>query len=168
MSKHWNLFDKKFRRNKKKYIIQCVLALIAMSGILIFLNSLFQSAVLAAFGATCFIVFGMPHKHNSDLRVVLGGYGVGLIIGLLLRYLFLWISPVVEIPWLISILGAFAVAVSIFIMAVTNTEHPPAAGVALGIVLDGVEPLGITVLLLAVALLLLVKSLLKRWMMDLI
>jgi len=36
------------------------------------------------------------------------------------------------------IFGAISVGFSVFIMAVINTEHAPAAGIALGLVINGI------------------------------
>lgn len=162
------IIDKNFKNNKKKYIIQCVMAATAVSCILIFLNALFNAAVLAAFGATCFIVFALPHKNSSKPRLIIGGYLVGIVIGIATRSLIHFITPDYSILWLISVSGALAIALSIFIMTVTNTEHPPAAGVALGIALEGYELLGIGILSIAIIILISIKYLLKRWMIDLV
>jgi len=160
------LIDKKFKQNKKNYIIQCSMAAAAISAILIFMNTLFNSAVLAAFGATCFIVFAMPRQKTSNARRIIGGYIVGIAIGAALGSLAM-LLPNSDAAWVACLAGALAVAVSIFIMTMTNTEHPPAAGVALGIALDGFEPLGILVLFCAVCILVIIKFLLRKWMINL-
>ncbi len=160
------LIDKKFKQNKKKYLIQCSLAALAISAILIFLNSLFNAAVLAAFGATCFIVFAMPHQKTSNPRRLIGGYLVGIAVGVAFASISL-IIPNSDSTWVLSLFGALTVAISIFLMTMTNTEHPPAAGVALGIALDGFEPLGILVLFCAVCILVIVKYALRKWMINL-
>jgi CBS-domain-containing membrane protein len=161
------LLDKKFRQNKKKYIIQCLMAAGSISVILIFLNAFFNSAVLASFGATCFIVFAMPKQKTSNARRLIGGYIVGIAAGIAMRGAAGLITPGFETAWVVSLFGALAVAVSIFLMTMTNTEHPPAAGAALGFALEGFEPLGILVLLLAVLILVAAKYLLRKWMINL-
>ena len=160
------LIDHKFKRNKGKYIVQCLMAAVSISAILIFLNTLFNSAVLAAFGATSFIVFAMPQQKTSNPRRLIGGYIVGIGVGVGMRSLES-LLPAGETVWLVSLLGALAVAISIFIMTMTNTEHPPAAGVALGIALEGYEPLGLLIILLAVGILVAIKYVLRRWMINL-
>jgi CBS-domain-containing membrane protein len=160
------LIDHKFKRNKGKYIVQCLMAAVSISAILIFLDTLFNSAVLAAFGATSFIVFAMPQQKTSNPRRLIGGYIVGIAVGVGMRSLES-LLPSSEALWLVSLFGALAVAISIFIMTMTNTEHPPAAGAALGIALDGIEPMGILIMLLAVGILVAIKYALRRWMINL-
>ena len=160
------LIDHKFKRNKGKYIAQCTMAAVSISAILIFLDTLFNSAVLAAFGATSFIVFAMPQQKTSNPRRLIGGYIVGIGVGVGMRSLES-LLPASEALWIVSLFGALAVAISIFIMTMTNTEHPPAAGAALGIALDGIEPIGILIMLLAVGILVAIKYALRRWMINL-
>ena len=68
------------------------------------------------------------------------------------------------VSWLI---GALAVGLSIFIMTVTNTEHPPAAGTALGIVAHGWTNETIIFILVCVVCLAVVRRLLGRHLVDL-
>jgi len=167
-NKKFYLIDKKFKENKKKYVIQCIVAAGTMAVILVFLSTLFNAAVIAAFGSTCFIVFAMPHKNTSNKRVILGGYIVGIVVGVIILKILSFITPDFDIVWLVNLFGAIAIALSIFTMAITNTEHPPAAGVTLGIILEGIEPLGVLVLMIAIVFLVLTKMLLKKWMIDLV
>jgi len=166
--KKFQLIDKKFKENKKKYIIQCLVAAGVMAIILVFLSALFNSVIIASFGSTCFIVFAMPYKHTSDNRVIIGGYIVGILTGVVMLTILSLLTPTVDVTWLVNLFGAISIAVAIFVMVVTNTEHPPAAGVALGIVLKGIEPLGVVVLAIAIVLLVLTKFLFKKWMIDLL
>jgi|GEM_PF-1732409 hypothetical protein len=50
----------------------------------------------------------------------------------------------------------------------TNTEHPPAAGTALGITIQGWSYSTILVILITISLLSLTKYLLKPWLKDLV
>ena len=160
------IIDAKFKNNKKKYLLQCLMAAVAISIILLFVHFIFNDAVLVAFGATCFVVFTMPHQKTSNPRRIIGGYLVGIIIAVGVRYL----EGIIfdhDIERVVIVAGALAVALSIFIMTITNTEHPPAAGVALGIALDGYEPLGLLIIFIAVLILVAIKYALRRWMIDL-
>ena len=64
----------------------------------------------------------------------------------------------------------FSVFVSIFLMATTDTEHPPASGTAMGVVIAGFAPLfQLTVFIMASSALLLgVQRLLKERLKDLV
>ena len=66
------------------------------------------------------------------------------------------------------VFGAIAVGFAIFIMAVTNTEHAPAAGIALGLVINRWDYLTIIFIIMAILWLVSVKLALKKYLMDLI
>ena len=62
------LFDPKFSRNKVRYVLQCGLGTLSMLVILLVLNRISTSAVVASMGASCFISFLMPHSHTARPR----------------------------------------------------------------------------------------------------
>ena len=165
------LIDKKFKENSLKYIFQCFLATLTILAVLIFLDVLNEAALITALGASAFIVFTMPTQYSSGPKRLIGGYTVGLIVG----YTF-YIISISEISnniignhtTSLVIFGSIAVGFAIFIMAVTNTEHAPAAGIALGLVISKWDYLTIIFILIAVIWMLSVRILLKRYLMDLI
>jgi len=165
------LIDKKFKKNTLKYIFQCFLASLTISAVLIFLDVLNEAALITALGASAFIVFTMPTQYSSDPRRLIGGYFVGLCVG----FLFYFISSSdigttlfgTQMTALI-IFGSIAVGFAIFIMAVTNTEHAPAAGIALGLVINRWDYLTILFIIVAILWLAGIKIFLKKYLMDLI
>jgi len=171
MVKKFILIDKKFRKNTLKYIFQCILASFTILAVLLFLDILNEAALITALGASAFIVFAMPTQYSSDPRRIIGGYFVGLIVG----FIFFVISNsnfiinLLENQTTILVLfGSIAVGVSIFIMAVTNTEHAPAAGIALGLVINKWDYLTIVFIIIAVFWFVGIQILLKKYLMDLI
>lgn len=132
-----HIIDKSFVRAPKRYIIQSLLAVVTVGIILYFVEVLTHAAIVAALGASTFIVFAMPHSITAQPRRLIGGHIVGLLSGTFCYYAFLT-GPLGKLVtgWEFTILFVYALAVglSIFLMAVTNTEHPPASGTALGIV----------------------------------
>jgi len=165
------IFDKKFKKNKFKYIFQCVLASITVLAVLIFLDVLNETAIITALGASAFVVFITPTRYSSDPRRLIGGYIVGLSVGFLLFLISQtnFITDIFKSETLILIfLGAIAVGVALFIMAITNTEHAPAAGIALGLVINKWDYLTIIFILIAILWMSIVRKLLKNYLMDLI
>ena len=164
------LFDPKFSRNKVRYVLQCGLGTLSMLVILLVLNRISTSAVVASMGASCFISFLMPHSHTARPRSLLGGYLVGTFFGCLFNNLSN--LPIVE-GWLGAwqdphiLMAAIAVGLSMVTMALTNTEHPPAAGLALGLVFDDISRLTIVIILTGIVCLTAIKTLLKPYMIDL-
>jgi len=165
------LFDKKFKKNTFKYILQCFLATLTILAVLIFLDVLNEAALISALGASAFIVFTMPTQYSSDPRRLIGGYIVGVFVGLIF-----FIISQSEIKNILGfsnmttliVFGAIAVGFAILIMAVTNTEHAPAAGIALGLVINQWDYLTIIFIVLAIIWLTSIRLILKGYMMDLI
>ena len=165
------IFDKKFKKNRLKYIFQCFLATLTIFAVLIFLDVLNEAALITALGASAFIVFTMPTQYSSDPRRLIGGYIVGLIVGFIFFLLSISTSSNQifenEITLLI-IFGAISVGFAVFIMAVTNTEHAPAAGIALGLVINKWDYLTIIFIIIAILWLAGIRIILKNYLMDLI
>jgi CBS-domain-containing membrane protein len=167
------LIDTKFRHHKGRFLFQCTLAGLAMFLILALMTSYSNAAVMAALGSSCFLVFALPHQPTSQPRLLIGGYVVGILVGTLC----FWLHRLVPLPEQVGLItpfphilfGAIAVALSIFVMVVTNTEHPPAAGLALGfVILDQwrwITPLSVLTGILALCL---VKTLLRPTLKDLL
>lgn len=133
------ILDESFVKSPRSYIVQSILAVIAVLIILAFVEVLTQAAIVAALGASTFIIFAMPHSVVAQPRRLVGGHIVGLVSGLLCYFVFLT-GPLDAIlgGWKITLwfAGALSVGLSLFLMAITNTEHPPGASTALGIVVQ--------------------------------
>ena len=133
------LIDKKFRRDKRHYLLQCGMAAVAMLVVLALLAPISNAAVIASLGASTFFVFAVPKAKSCSPRFLIGGYVTGVAVGTLC----LWLSRITPLPTRLGripafpevVFGALAVGLTTFAMVVTNTEHAPAAGLALGFVL---------------------------------
>ncbi len=95
-----------------------------------------EMAIIASLGATAFTVFSMPRSYAAEPRRVIGGYGFGIAVGLLCHLSMRWSTSLVAEETTLVVFGSLAVALAIFAMAATNTEHAPAAGIALGLVVN--------------------------------
>lgn len=165
------LFDRKFRKNIHRYVFQCVLATLTILAVLFFLDVLTETAIIASLGASAFIVFAIPNSYSSDTRRLIGGYIVGITVGIIcfnISRMFPTINFFTHIETSLIIFGAISVGIAIFIMAVTNTEHPPAAGISLGLVINPWSILTIIFILCAIIWLSGVRKILKPYLMDLI
>ena len=160
-----------FKKNTLKYIFQCFLATLTILAVLIFLDVLKEAALITALGASAFIVFTMPTQYSSDPRRLIGGYIVGLIVGFIFYLLSTSTlsSHLFENEMtLLVVFGAISVGFAVFIMAVTNTEHAPAAGIALGLVINKWDYLTIIFVIIAIVWLASIRIILKKHMIDLI
>ncbi len=74
----------------KNTIFKSILAMITFFGILAYFGVAAQTAIIAALGATTFIVFATPNSKTAGPRRVIGGHAVGLTIAtaciLILRF----------------------------------------------------------------------------------
>jgi CBS-domain-containing membrane protein len=100
-----------------------------------------ETALIASLGATSFIVFAMPKTYASSPRRLIGGYGIGISIGIICYYIGLLTNSFSIINMVSTnnssiVFASIAVGLSIFLMTITNTEHAPAAGIALGLVIN--------------------------------
>ncbi len=130
----WRLLDPNFQTNASLYAAQCMLATVAIFAVLLVLDSVTQTVLVASLGASSFIAFTMPHVEASRPRYLLGGYLMGTLTGCtmsLLGDLFF-----VDLPAASLVLAALATGSAIFLMVITDTEHPPAAALALGYALN--------------------------------
>ena len=166
------IFDRKLKKYFPNYILQSLLATIALTIILYFINIFTNTAIVASLGATTFIIFAMPKYETAQPRRVIGGHIFGIIVGILCFYLYSHIQN--ENNFFLSyemfkiLIPAISVGLAIFTMVITNTEHPPAAGTALGITIQGCSYSTILVIISTILLLSLFKYLLKTWLKDLV
>jgi CBS-domain-containing membrane protein len=166
-----NLFDDKFKTHKLRYLLQSLIAMVTVFIILLVLDAVRNAAIIAALGASSFIAFTMPHANVSKPRYLIGGYVVGIASGCVCRALIAGTGiiaryPESNVPYVIF--GAIAVGLAIFVMAITSTEHPPAASLALGLVLNGCEPRVLLFILIGIVSLTVIKTLSKPLLRNLL
>ncbi|WP_233248500.1 HPP family protein [Desulfonatronum sp. SC1] len=119
----------------KSYLFQCIAASATIFAILLLVSIHRKPIIIASLAASTFIVFTIPTYLTARPRNLICGHLVGLLCGIFVAELIMpYFSPsmIVSEFWY-----AFAVGLSIFIMVATDTEHPPAAGTALGVVTLG-------------------------------
>ena len=157
------------RENYRRYALQCSLAGATVLALLLVLDAVTQTVLIAALAASAFIAFAVPRSLHSDPRHLIGGYVVGIIFGSAmagLDSLFGVTNPMLAHAVMVFF-GAIAISLAMFFMVVTRTEHPPAAALALGIVLNEWNLLTLAVVLTGVILLSLVKQIVLPWLLDL-
>jgi len=164
-----HIIDKNFRKAIPNYVLQSLLAMITLVIILVFLDVLAEAAIVAALGASTFIVFAMPNSVTAHPRNVIGGHIIGLITGSICYYIFISATDLsISEDFLYLLAAALCVGLAIFLMVITDSEHPPAAGTALGIVVYGWTAWTVVFVLIFAAMLCLAKYLLRRWLRDLV
>ena len=165
------LLDRGFSRNKVRYILQCLLATISAMAVLSILDLMANVVVIASLGASCFIAFCVPHRPASRPRFLIGGYIVGIAVGTACSWLshLAWPGPLSTLHAHSDVVfGGLAIGSAMFLMVITNTEHPPAASLALGLVLAEWRPETVLVAMVEIVMLCILKKLLKPVLIDLL
>ena len=149
-----------FKLHWKNYVFQSLFATVAVFVVLYFLT-LQNAVIIASIGATAFIVFAMPKALTANARNVIGGHVVGLFWG--------FVFSLIPHATLLASLVCYSAAVglSIFTMVVTDTEHPPASGTALGVAITGMHPDVLIAVILSIVLLSLIHHFFKPYLRDL-
>jgi CBS-domain-containing membrane protein len=129
--------------------------------VLLFLN-IEHAVVIAAIGASAFIVFVMPDNVTARSRNIICGHIIGFCVGSLCALI-----PQSS-PWCSIIAYSLAVGLSIFIMLITTTGHPPAAATALGIAIMGFSLHAVIAVITSVVLLALAHHFLKPFLKQLV
>lgn len=162
--------DRHLRRdNLKRAALQCSLAGAVVLVLLLVLDAVTQTVLIAALGASAFIAFAVPRSLHSSPRHLVGGYVVGILTGSLMN----WLNTLIALSGpaehaVMVIFGALAISAAMLVMVITRTEHPPAAALALGIVLNEWNLLTLGVVLTGIVVLSIVKRLVLPLLLDLI
>jgi len=155
----------------RRVLLQSLLAAGCIGAIMLALDTLLHAAIVSSLGATTFIVFALPHSQSAQPRSVLCGYAAGAVAGILLWLAFRFIQPKLLAAavrgWQIG-LGAVAVGTAMLLMVWTHHPHPPAAGLALGMVMGKWTVTTLAFTALAIILLCGLRQCLRRWLVDLV
>jgi len=164
------LIDPKFARNRVRYVAQCGFVSAAMLLILLLLDALYQTVLIAALGASSVVAFAAPSQRVSRPRCLIGGYLVGVTVGCGLSLLLSLTGSVsgVDDRTVRIFFGAAAVGIAMFIMVTTDTEHPPGAAVALGFVLNDWDMSTVTIVMAGIVSISVIKELVRDRLMDLL
>jgi CBS-domain-containing membrane protein len=165
------LLDQRFLQQPGRYLAQCGLATLCMLILLAVLEAVTNATVLASLGASAFVAFTMPHRELSSPRHLVGGYLVGMAVGSLCCLLLRAAPSELTVLWghiWQAVASALAVGLAVFVMVITGTEHPPAASLALGLVLGDTSLDLVLVILAGIVGLTVLKWLLRRRLVDLV
>ena len=153
-----------------RFVIQAGLAALVMLAILTFVQSLSFAAIAAGLASSVVGIFITPSNRTAQIRAVVGGHIVALALGSIFS-LILFLGPIETLigdaDYLRNLAYATAVGLAILLMAVTNTEHPPAAGTAIGMASREFDILIFFSIIGAVIMLAAIKLALRPYLRDL-
>ncbi|NIK69402.1 HPP family protein [Paenibacillus sp. BK720] len=110
-----------------RFLWPAIGAFAAVLILFLFENTTGLALLMAPFGASCVIVFALPDSPLAKPRNVIGGHVISTFTGLAFLHAF------GQHAWTL----AAAVALSIVLMQVTKTIHPPAGADPLVVILAG-------------------------------
>jgi CBS domain-containing membrane protein len=166
-----------FKRHPLHFIMQSVLVVLYMLGVMLVLTYSHVAAmnVLTAVGATslassAFLVFTMPKSPSAKAYRVIGSYLCAMIAGIIGHYLAVLFAMSFSLGLTMSQCfgAALAAGVVMVMMSMLDFAHPPAMGIAIGVVLDYWDDRTLIILLLAVLVLTVIKRVFHRWFINLV
>lgn len=154
----------------RSYLFQAGLASLALLAILLIEQGVSDGIIVVTIASSTATVFVIPHSIAASSRRVIGGHVMSVLVGLALWGVLQLITGDANNASniQIDIFGAAAVGMSVLVMATTNTEHPPAAGTAFGIIVAGFSITFIAFILSAAVILSLVRVILRDRLQNLL
>lgn len=164
---------------KKRFAVQVVCAVLFMAIVLMFMSFTSGSQILWAVGAgslasSTFIVFTIPNSVSARASRIIGGYAIAVITGLVLHFILMglihFLSSHFQMsdPRIFWMTASISLGLSMLAMILFDCQHPPAAGVALVLVLDIHHFQILFVILFAALALSLIKLLFKNHLVNLV
>ena len=133
-----HVLDQYIHSKWSHYIFQCGLAAVSLIFILLIGDTLLRAAIVVGVASSAFTVFVVPDSVAATPRKVIGGHFAAIIIAMIIISL-LSVFGVDGYGGgsrlVVDIAAAMSVGIGIIVMVVTNTEHPPAAGTSLGLII---------------------------------
>ena len=167
---HMKMEDPRLRGHRSVYFAQAAIAGVALFVLLAAEDVLVNAAVIAAIASTAFVLMVTPHSVVATLRHTLGDHAVCAVVGSLAA-IALASDPgeeLAELRLVPELAAALAVAASIVLMGLSDTEHPPAAGTALGFAVVDFDATLLLVLAVSIAALVVAQQLLLPRLRDLL
>jgi CBS-domain-containing membrane protein len=150
-----------------RYIVQSIVAMVTMLIILLFVDSVANAALIAGLGSTVVTAFLHPTAPSARLRAIIGGHFCGLVTGSVLAFLLINLAIFGEPGQYLSLLSmAVSVGFVILLMGLTDTEHPPAAGIAIGMAGRSWEIQTFLIIIIAVLILALIRVMFSKYIKD--
>ena len=165
-------FNELYREHKRAFWFQSIVAILITLGVVFTLGGVTSSTILSAIGASSlaastFIAFGLPDSPVAKAQRMIGSYVIGILVGVF----FYWISndTYAWTHWMTvithkEICSGLAVGLTMLIMFLLDLEHPPAAGLSLGIVIDEWNWWVLIVVLLSIVIIALLRVLMRPWL----
>ncbi len=168
---HMKMEDPRLKGHRGVYLAQAAVAAGVLFLVLAAGDVLVNGAVFAAIASTAFVLMVTPHSVVATPRHVLGGRALCALVGSFTAFLLATGAGEAlteDIGLLPEAAAALAVGFGIVLMGLTDTEHPPAAGTALGLAVVDFDATLLLVLATSVVVLVAAQQLLLPRLRDLL
>ena len=170
-TEHEKMEDPRMKGHRIVYVSQALLATSVILAALVVKDVLANAAVFAAIASTAFVLFVTPRSIVATPRHVVGGHVICAAVGAVTAVILsgAGVEAVAgDSSVAFSAGAAIAVGVGILLMGLTDTEHPPATGTALGMAIVDFDGGLLLVLLVSVAILVLAQQAVLARLRDLL
>jgi CBS-domain-containing membrane protein len=157
------LFSDKFDSLRVHFWVQSLAAAVAVALLMLLAGLIDSQVVVASLGASVFIACAAPHSKTTRARYFLGGYFCGIAAGLLCYALD---SAVDGFP--LELAAGLAVGLTVLAMVAFELEHPPAAALALGLVMAPHTLIAVSIAVGCITLISLTLHFCRPYMRDLL
>ena len=152
------------------HLIQCLLAAIVITLIILVGETFSNNVVNAAIGSSVALVFLYPSNPQNKFRSLVLGNVVAILSFIVLNFLFSLFNQDLAIT-IFNKDFHFFVGVTfflcIFIMSITNTEHIPAAGTSIGLSIHTLDYALIIFIFFSVTILYVIKVVIDKYGINL-
>ncbi|MDF1759908.1 MAG: HPP family protein [Coxiellaceae bacterium] len=158
---------------------QLVLAVLYVLGTLIILDIISESPLMWAVGSSslassAYLIFSSPCTASSSAKRLVGAYFIAIVCGYAVRHLAIlmmhhsgvMLIGITHDPHMYWLSGSIAVGLAMMFMLIFGLEHPPAAGIALILVIEQRSYEAIAAIFLLAVLLAVIKTLLRKRLCD--
>jgi len=138
--------------------------------VLIFEDTLANVVIMTAVASSTAIVFLNPSSSMAQTQRLVGGHVTAAVVALVFSYLLYdsVLSDLSRHSTTKDVLEAAAVGTALLLMCLTHTEHAPAAGTALGLVLAPWSLGAATAVIATAVALAVVRLVFRGWLVDLV
>lgn len=175
--RHWHA---DIKVSKFHFFMQLLAAVLYVLVVLITLDIISESPVMWAVGSSslassAYLIFATPSSHSASAKRLVGAYIIALICGMVVRHLNIWLLQqhdgvlllgLTHDPHMYWLSASVSVGISMFLMLLFSLEHPPAAGMAMLLVIEQRSYVSILTIFCLVLLLAVLKLFMRRYLQD--
>lgn len=162
--------DEKFKNHKRQFIIQSMMVAGVIAVVMIVMDFISEGVIIASIGASASIAFARPHTMTASSRYLIGSYVFAIfsawVCSTLMNFL-LSVFPSFQMNTALTVFGAMVVGLTVFLTVVTETEHPPASALALGLLISGFNLSRAAEAIIAITIIALLRRIFLKYLMDL-